>query len=154
MERVPGRNGDRKNLREQRGTGHTGDRAEGIDGALEFALRGRIDPPGHQGLNRGSGNAPQGDEGNNRKNGPAAGGEGESGKTEKSEKEAREKAAAFAKPFDDRSDEDAGNQRGADADERQREADIAAAPGVAILGVESPHGRKGIVSEVVESDDD
>jgi hypothetical protein len=48
------RDGDSENLSEKYRSGHTGNGAEGIDRALKFSLRGRINVTGHQGLHSGS----------------------------------------------------------------------------------------------------
>ncbi len=154
MNCVPWRDGDRKDLCEERRAGHASDSAKRVDGALKLALRGRVNVAGHQGLHGGSCDSPECDKGNDGQDDPAAGGKGEACKSKKAEYEAAENAAALAKAFHERADENAGNQRGAHAHKRQRVANVAVAPGITVFGVESPHGRKGIVGEVVEGDDD
>ena len=154
MERVLRRDGDCENLCEERRSGHSGDGAKRVDRALKFALRGRINTAGHQRLNGGSSDSPEGDKGNDREGDPSASGKRETRKSNKAEHEAKEDAAAFSKTLYKRADQDTGNQRCAHSHEGQRIADVAVAPGIAIFRIEGPHGRKGILSEVVESDDD
>jgi len=154
MERVLWRDGNRKNLCEERRPGHSGDGAERVDGALKFALSGRINTAGHQGLNGRSCDSPEGDKGNNREDDPSTSGKSETRKSNDAEHEAEQKAAAFSKALYERTNQDTGDQRSAHANEGQRIADVAVSPGIAIFGIKGPNGRKGIVSEVVESDDD
>ena len=81
MERILRCDGDCENLCEERRPSHSGDGAERVNRALKFALRGRINTAGHQGLNGGSSDSPECDKGNNREDDPSTSGKSEASKS-------------------------------------------------------------------------
>src|ERR1700747_1777459 len=103
------RDGDGKNLRKERRSGHTSDGAKRVDGALKLALGGWVNMAGHQGLHGGSRDSPERDEWNDSQGDPAARGQSEACESKHAENEAGENAAALAEALYDRPDEDAGN---------------------------------------------
>src|ERR1700687_1993647 len=147
------RDGDGQDLGEAKRTDHAADGANTVDGALELALRCRIDAAGHQGLHGWASNAPEAEEGNGTEEHPAAWCESEAEETEHAKGESGEDTTAFAETADERADEDSGNDAGADADDGEGQADVAFGPSVAILRVEHEDGGEGLLGEVEERHD-
>src|SRR5258708_40077966 len=108
MERVLWRDGNGENLCEERRPGHSGDGAKRVDGALKFALRGRINTAGHQGLNGGRSDSPEGDKGKKREDDPSTSGKKKTSKTNESQQEAKKDAAPVSKKPYKKGDHDAG----------------------------------------------
>lgn len=142
---------DSQNLGEEKWTDHATDRADAIDGALKLALRRRVDPTRHQGLHGGSGDTPEAEEGNGAEEEPAARSEREAQEAESAEGKAGKDAAAFAEAADEGTDEDSGDNAGADTNDGKGETDIAFGPSVAILGIENKDSGEGLLGEVKES---
>src|SRR6266704_6010705 len=95
-----GRNSQGEGLSKENWTRHAGDRAKGIDGSLQFALRRGVHAPGHQRLHGGSSDAPQCYQRNDGEHHPASAAESESREAESAKQQAGEHAAPLAEPFD------------------------------------------------------
>src|SRR6266478_1199820 len=143
-------NGEGQDLGEDERAKHAADGTDAVDGALELALRSRIDATRHQRLHGRPGNAPKTEEGDGAEKCPAMRGERETEKAESAEGQARKDAAAFAETTDEGADEESGDDAGADADDGEGEADVALGPGEAILRVKDEDGGERLLGEIEE----
>ncbi len=82
--------GDGEDLGEEEGADHAADGADTVDGALELALRSRVDPTRHQRLHGRAGNTPEAEKRNGAEEHPAARGECKAQEAEHAEGQAGE----------------------------------------------------------------
>ncbi len=80
----------------------------------------------------------------------AARSEGEAEETEHAKGESGEDTTAFAETADEGTNEDSGNDAGADANYGESEADVTFGPSVAILRVEDEDGGKRLLRKIEE----
>src|SRR5215469_87299 len=113
-----------------------------------------IDQLRHQGLNRGTRDAPQSDQWDSGKDVGTARGQGEPQKPEGAANKSGKEAKPLSKTLDHRSDEACRNECRARTNRCERKADISAIPAVTIFGIQSPNRRQCIVREIEERDDD
>src|ERR1051326_2603086 len=118
-----------------------GDGAETADRPLQFALFPFTYVMRHDRLRRGKGNIPHRDDRDRCHVEGAVVGNARNQHSDGTEKLANIKGATFANPVNDATGQSGRNQRGADADEKQRIADAAGIPGESINGVEGPDGE-------------
>src|SRR6266404_9797988 len=97
-------NGEGQDLGEDERAKHAADGTDAVDGALELALRSRIDATRHQRRHGRPGDAPKTEEGNGAEKCPAMRGERETEEAESAEDQAGQDATAFAEAADEGAD--------------------------------------------------
>src|SRR5213593_3665382 len=124
--------------RKQERSDHEGDGAKALNRSLQFALLAFAHTMRHHALRCRERNVPHRNYRNRRDINSARSRETSDQHTDRTEKLADVKRATLTEPSNDSSCESAGNRRGKNADDRERKANHAGAPGVSINGVERP----------------